>query len=302
MYEREFKFIITGSNAKLLSFELATHLTGRHLTKEIYPFSFREFLKFKGFELKENFEYIIEERVKVMKNLSQYIENGGFPEYLKISEKETLHRLFSDIIFRDILVRYGIRETKTFQEIANYLMENISNTISYNRIKNIFNLGSMNTVKNYTEYLENSFLLFFVDRFSYSGGVRKASPKKVYSIDTGLRNVVSFRFSDDIGRAIENLVFLELKRRLDVEIYYWKNKGEVDFVIKKGLRVCELIQVCYFPGKETKKREIRSLLEAMDEFALKEGLIITEDDDKELEVDGRKIIFKPLWKWLLDIA
>ncbi|CAD7766681.1 MAG: AAA domain protein [Candidatus Argoarchaeum ethanivorans] len=171
MYERDNKFVITGSNARFLSSELATHLTGRHLMTEMYPFSFREFLRLNKAEPGENFEYIAEERAKISKHLSQYIEDGGFPEYLRYGEKEILHRLFGDIIYRDILVRYGIRETKTFQEIANYLMANVSNTVSYNRLKNIFNLGSVNTVKNYAEYLESSFLIFFVDRFSYSGGV-----------------------------------------------------------------------------------------------------------------------------------
>jgi predicted AAA+ superfamily ATPase len=303
MYERGFKFFITGSNARLLSRELATHLTGRHLMEEIYPFSFSEFLRFKKIGLKENFEYITEERAKVMKNLAQYIEEGGFPEYLKYVEKDILRRLFSDVIFRDILVRYGVRETKTFQEIANYLLANVSNTISYNRLKNIFHLGSVNTVKNYTEYLENSFLMFFVNQFSYSGSKQLISPKKVYCIDTGLRNAVSFKFSADIGRAIENLVFIELKRRSSdsTEIYYWKNKGEVDFVIKVGLRVKELIQVCYSMDEKTEEREVRSLIKAMDEFKLKKGLVITEDLDKEVEVDNRKIMYKPLWLWLLEL-
>jgi len=301
MYERGFKFFITGSNARLLSRELATHLTGRHLMMEIYPFSFREFLRFKKIGLKENFEYITEEQVKIKKYLAQYIEDGGFPEYLKYGEKDILRRLFSDVIFRDILVRYGVRETKTFQEIASYLLANVSNTISYNRLKNIFNLGSVNTVKKYTEYLENSFLMFFVNQFSYSGGKQLISPKKVYCIDPGLRNAVSFKFSAGTGRAIENLVFIELKRRSSdsTEIYYWKNKGEVDFVIKVGLRVKELIQVCYSMDENTEEREVRSLIKAMDEFKLEEGLVITEDLDKEEEVDDKKIMYKPLWKWLL---
>jgi predicted AAA+ superfamily ATPase len=302
MHDRGFKFFITGSNARLLSRELATHLTGRHLMKEIYPFSFMEFLRFKKVELKENLEYLTEERVKIMKNCAQYVEDGGFPEYLKYGEREILHRLFSDIIFRDLLVRYRIRETNTFQEIVNYLMANISNTISYNRLKSIFNLGSVNTVRNYTEYLESSFLMFFVNQFSYSGGKQLISPKKVYCIDTGLRNVVSFKFSEDLGRAIENIVFIELKRRSSqAEIYYWKNKGEVDFVIKEGLRVKELIQVCYSMNEKTEKREVSSLMKAMDEFKLREGLIITEDLDTEENVDGKKIRFHPLWKWLLEI-
>jgi Predicted ATPase (AAA+ superfamily) len=141
----------------------------------------------------------------------------------------------------------------------------------------------------------------FVDRFSYSGGVRHASPKKVYCVDTGLRNVVSFKFSGDIGRAIENLVFIELKRRSSqTEIYYWKNREEVDFVIKKGLKVEELIQVCYSVNEETETREVSALVAAMDEFGLRKGLIITDDIEREEEIGGRRIVFMPLWKWLLD--
>ncbi|MHC1599561.1 MAG: DUF4143 domain-containing protein, partial [Candidatus Methanospirareceae archaeon] len=144
--------------------------------------------------------------------------------------------------------------------------------------------------------------MFFVNQFSYSGGKQLISPKKVYCIDTGLRNAVSFKFSADIGRAIENLVFIELKRRSSdsAEIYYWKNKGEVDFVIKEGLRVKELIQVCYSMDEKTEEREVRSLIKAMDEFKLKEGLVITEDLDKEVEVDNKKVVYKPLWMWLLE--
>ncbi|MCD6145429.1 MAG: ATP-binding protein, partial [Methanosarcinales archaeon] len=143
---------------------------------------------------------------------------------------------------------------------------------------------------------------FFVDRFSYSGGVRHASPKKVYCVDTGLRNVVSFKFSEDIGRTIENLVFIELKRRSSqTEIYYWKNRGEVDFVIKNGMKVEELIQVCYSVNEETEKRDVSALVAAMDEFGLAEGLIITDDIEREEEIGDRRIVFMPLWKWLLEV-
>ncbi len=119
-------------------------------------------------------------------------------------------------------------------------------------------------------------------------------------MDTGLRNAVSFKFSEDIGRAIENLVFIELKRRSSQkEIYYWKNRGEVDFVIKNGMKVEELIQVYYSTNEETEKREVSALVDAMDEFGLAEGLIITDDIEREEEIEGRRIVFMPLWKWLL---
>ena len=237
MIDSGFKFFITGSNARLLSRELATHLTGRHMTVEIYPFSFREFLDFNKVSINKNMGYLTEERANIRKCLFRYILDGGFPEYLKFGEKDVLSRLYSDIIFRDIIVRHGIREVKTFQEISSFLISNISNRISYNRIKDVYGLGSTNTVKNFTEYLENSFLVFFVNQFSFSKGIQAASPKKVYCIDTGLRNIASFRFSEDIGRLVENMVFLELKRR-GLEIYYWSGKGEVDFVIKEGEITC----------------------------------------------------------------
>lgn len=301
MYDKNFKFFITGSNARLLSKELATHLTGRHLMIELYPFSFREFLKFKKIEVKQNFEYLPEEKAKLKRNLFQYLKKGGFPEYLRYKENEILHRIFNDIIFRDIIVRYSIRETKAFQEIVNYLMANISNTISYNRLKNMFNLGSVNTTKNFTEYLENSFLMFFVNQFSYSTNKQTVSPKKVYCVDTGLRNIMSFRFSEDNGRLAENLVFIELKRRRK-EIYYWKSaKTETDFVIKEGMKIKQLIQICWnIEDKKTKEREIKGLLESMKEFHLRTGLIITEDYFGEEKVEGKKIKFVPLWKWLLE--
>ncbi len=294
-----FKFFITGSNARLLSRELATHLTGRHLTSEIYPFSFMEFLEFNKTKLENNFEYMAEERAKIKKFLFDYIEDGGFPEYLKYKEKDVLHRLYSDILFRDIVVRYGIREVKAFQEIAGFLMSNISNTISYSRVKNVFDLGSINTAKNFMEYMETSFLMFFVNQFSYSKGIQSASPKKVYCIDTGLRNTVSFRFSQDTGRLAENIVFLELKRR-GKEIYYWKGKGEVDFLIREGLHIRELIQVCWDIEDEDKKNvEVKALVEAMSEFKLKNGFVITEDFEGEEVIEKKIIRYIPLWKWLL---
>jgi predicted AAA+ superfamily ATPase len=301
MIDSGFKFFITGSNARLLSRELATHLTGRHMTVEIYPFSFREFLEFNKVSLEKNMEYLTEERANIKTWLIKYIQDGGFPEYLKYREKDVLSRLYSDIIFRDIIVRHGIREVKAFQEISGFLTSNISNRISYNRIKDVFDLGSTNTVKNFTEYLENSFLIFFVNQFSFSKGIQAASPKKVYCIDTGLRNIVSFRFSEDTGRLVENMVFLELKRR-GKEIYYWSGKGEVDFVIKEGLHVNELIQVCWNIYDEDKKNaELKGLIEAMDEFNLKTGLMVTEDSDIEENIGDKKIKYMPMWKWLLEI-
>lgn len=301
MQEKGFKFIITGSNARLLSRELATHLTGRHVSVGMYPFSFAEFLKFAGVGPAKDFEHLPEESSKLRKRLSEYVEEGGFPEYLKFREKDILRMLYNDIVFRDIIVRYKIRETRAFLEIADYLLSNIGSPVTYNRIKSLFGLGSPNTAKNFVEYLESSFLMFFVSQFSYSKSAQAASPKKVYCVDTGLRNAVAYRISDDWGKLAENVVFVELKRR-GGEVYYWKGPsgGEVDFVVKKGLKVEGLIQVCWdVENHETKRRETSSLLAAMKGFRLKSGLVITGDFEGDEAVGGKKIVYVPLWKWLL---
>ncbi len=298
--------IVTGSNAKLLSKELATHLTGRHLAIELFPFSFREFLKYQGLQAKP--ETTLEIGL-TKKYFQEYCQQGGFPEVLK---KETefktyLKGLYSTIIIKDILVKNRIKHQKTFKDLSIYLISNFGREVSFNRLKNIFHLGSEHTSKNYLGFLEESCLVFLVDRFSYKKKESLIGNKKIYAIDTGLINTLSSRFSEDIGHIYENIVALELlrKKTLDsnLEIYYWKNQiqEEVDFVVKENLAVKELIQVCYDLQNElTKKRETRSLVKAMNEFKLKEGLVITEDYDSEEMINGKKIKFMPLWRWLLE--
>lgn len=302
MYDRGFKFFITGSNAHLLSKEIGTHLTGRHIMVTLYPFSFKEYLNFNNIHIDDKSAYITEKRAKIRQNLFFYLNNGGFPEFLKFGEPDVLRRLFNDILFRDIIVRYKIRETQSFQEITTNLLTNISNRVSYNRLKNLFHLGSANTAKNFVEYLETSFLIFYVNQFSYSHSKQIMAPKKVYCIDTGLRNNVAFRFSDDLGRTMENCVFLELLRRYpEDEIYYWDGKGEVDFVVKRGQNIIQLIQVCLVLGSTAKEREIKSLQKVMKQLGLKKAFIITDDFEGE-ETQGKYTIeYIPLWKWLLNL-
>ena len=190
------------------------------------------------------------------------------------------------------------------EELAKYYLTNISTLQSFNRARKWLNL-SLDTVKRYSKYFAIARLIFFVPKFSFSMKEQILNPKKVYCMDTGLRNIVSFKFSEDLGRIAENVVFLNLLfRNRDKEIYYWKDHTgkEVDFVVKEGLKVKELIQVCWgIEEEKTERREVRALIKAMEEFKLNQGLVITEDIDKEEEVDGKRIVYKPLREWLLEI-
>ena len=301
MYENGFKFFITGSNARLLSRELATLLTGRHLQISLYPFSFKEFLVFNKIDLKKEDIYLTEKRGIIIKYFNEYLDKGGFPEFLKYNKIEILQEYFNDIIQKDIVERYKIKEIKQLKELARYIITNTGNLATYNQLKKITEIKSVKTIINYFDYLENAYLVFKVPYFSYSLKKQSVNPFKVFSIDTGLRNSISFKFSSDIGRLYENLAALELKRK-NKEIYYWKNPlhEEVDFVIKEGFKVRQLIQVCYdINDYETKKREIRALIKASKELKCKNLLVITEEKEGEEIVGKNKVNYIPLWKWLL---
>ena len=233
MYENNFKFFITGSNARLLSKELATLLTGRHLQLEIFPFSFRETLNFHKVDWKENDFYLTEKRAIILKHFSDYTKTGGFPEFLKYKKVEILQEYFNNIIERDIVERYKISNVKQLKELARYLITNTGNLTTYNKLKRLTEIKSVNTVIKYFSYLENAYLLFKVPFFSYSLKKQMVNPFKVFAIDSGLRNSISFTFSNDIGRIYETITAIELKRR-NKETYYWKNsqQEEVDFIIK----------------------------------------------------------------------
>ena len=299
-----FNLFITGSNARLLSKELATHLTGRHMTIELFPFSFREYLSVVNFK----------EDIKTTKGLSilkrelgNYLELGGFPEILveKENPKIYMRELYRKIVDRDIVNRYGISYKKTFREIAMNMLSNPGRSISYNKLKNQFGLGSEHTVKNYLSYLEEAYLIFLISRFSYKPVEVEKSDKKVYAVDTGMVNNISLRFTADYGHIYENAVAIELLRKKSfnpgIEIYYWKNlqHEEVDFVVREGLKVKQLIQVCYnIDDYDTKKREVKALIKAGKELKCRNLLVITENKEEEKKVNGKIIVYKPLCKWL----
>lgn len=303
MQDKKFKFYLTGSNASMLSRELGTKLTGRYIPYELYPFSFKEFLDFKGYKLKSNALSYTKERAKLKLYFNEYLKSGGLPEYLKYKDNEILKRMYEDILYRDIVTRYDIQEVKSLRELALYYFSNLGNLTSFNKLKEILKLGSVNTVKSYTDYLENSYLFFAINIFSYKVSQQFIAPKKVYSIDNGLVEAISFSFSKNSGKFLENMVFIELKRRGE-QIYYYKTKSnlEVDFVIRKGRDIKQIIQVCEnLTDCETRDREVKALIMAMDELKLNKGLILTKDDEEEIKI-GKKIIkILPVYKWLLNV-
>jgi len=294
------KIYITGSNANLLSKELGTHLTGRYLTIELYPASFKEFLRFNDLTVTENDYYNREKTVLIQKQFKDYVTDGGFFKYLQTNDKDFFKILYDNILYRDIIVRYKLSHEKGIKDIFYYLTSNIAKEFSYTTLKKISDIASITTIKDYISYLENSYLLFAINRYDVSLKKQLINPKKVYIIDTGFANSISFKFSEDSGRLLENIVFLELKRN-GLEIYYHKQKKECDFIIKEGLDIIQAIQVTKsLSDINTNKREIDGLIEAMKTYDLKEGLILTDDEENEFIQDGFKIIVKPIWKWLLE--
>ena len=302
MQDRGYKFFITGSNASLLSKKLGSKLTGRYISLELYPFSFKEFLDFNDYSPGKDTFLITSERGRIKRYFSEYLKKGGMPEYLKYKDNTLLKRAYEDILYRDIVARYEIKEVKALRELGFYFLSNIGGLFSYNSIKKLLRLGSVNTVKSYADYLENSFLIFTIPRFSYSLKNQLASAKKAYCVDNGLIEAVAFQFSQNKGKFLENLVFIELKRRYR-EIYYYKtNNGlEIDFLIRKGKRNALLIQVTEGLGSDkVRRREVNALTSAMDELKIKDALILTEDNEEKIKVKDNTITVIPIYKWLLE--
>ena len=282
LLDQKKKCIITGSNASLLSRELGTKLTGRHLTYELFPFSYAEMLQLASTK-------------PSLKSFEKYIENGGFPEYLQHREITMLQELLKDSIARDIIVRHGLKEEKTIKELVIYLLTNTGKEFSYNKLATYCRVGSVNTIISYISYLEDSYLIFTIPRFDYSLGKQLVSPKKSYSIDVGFARANSASFSADRGRILENIVFLHLRRKYQ-EIYYYREERECDFVIREKGKVTAAIQVCAQLNEENKEREIGGLTEAMKRLKVPKSVILTLNQE---DTWGNARII-PIWKWLLE--
>lgn len=300
------KVVISGSNAKLLSRELSTLLTGMHIDLTVFPLSFIEFLHFNGLKIKNKLD-VISHQIEIKSLFRKYLEFGAFPEVtLHNLKREILLSYYDDILNKDLIRRFNIRKGDKLKELARFYMSNISNLITFNSLEKVVGLSS-DTIEKFSQYLVDAYTLFLVNRFSYKLKEQTKSPKKVYAIDTGLANAVGFKFSENWGRVFENVVFLELKRKTsinpDLKFFYWKDiqNKEVDFVVQEKSKVKEIIQVCWnLEEPRTKSRELRSLRKAMEELKMKQGIVITEDFQGEEVIKEKLIKYFPLWSWCLE--
>lgn len=289
--------VITESNASLLSKELGSKLTGRHLRYELFPFSYKEFLSFR--QLKPS-----------LQSFEEYLQTGGMPEHLRLQNEMILQELFNDIIARDITVRYNLRNPKLVKELALYLLSNVGKEFSYQKLRKMYDLGSVNTVISLIGYYEDGYLLFTIPQFDFSFRSRLVNAKKIYAIDPGLIRANSVSFSQDKGRLLENIVFIHLKR-LGKEIFYFKKDNECDFITRdlnssesgnsagSSGKKLDLFQVCFELNEDNKDREINGILAAMDYTKQKTGTIFTLNQIDELDFDNKKIFVMPVWQWLM---
>lgn len=295
------KVFVTGSNANLLSRELGTFLTGRHVTHTLYPFSFGEFLTARGVSQDRGMMYTTDGRASLYRLFSEYLHIGGFPLYVFSDNDNYLASLYNDIIYKDVLVRNNLTNERQIKELMYYLTSNVGHRFTFNSLAKQAGIKSADTAKAYVAHIENTYLIGQLNKFDYSLGVQLRSPKKAYCIDNAIINRIGFNATENTGSLLENAVYIELMRR-GCELYYYAGKGECDFIIRRGVKVTEAIQVTVtMDDEKTRKRETAGLAEAMRAFALSEGIIITLNDKEEtIETDAGRISIMPVWEWILN--
>lgn len=280
-----YKVIVTGSNASLLSKELGTRLTGRHLSKELFPFSYHEFITF--FSLDANSE-----------SLQKYLKTGGFPEFVKTENPDILTTLFEDILYRDIAVRFGIRDVHSLKKLAIYLISNAGNLVTATKLTKIFSIKTAATILEYFSYFELSYLINFLPKFSYSTKAQLINPRKIYVIDPGIISTCSTTFSGNLGHILENIIYWHLRQK-NYELYYFNENGkECDFIVFANQKVVQVIQVCYELNHENTEREVLGLSEAMKFFNLDSGIILSFNQNDSLVRNGKMISVIPAFSYL----
>jgi predicted AAA+ superfamily ATPase len=302
--QNRYRIFVTGSNAGLLERETATELRGRCRNILMMPFSFPEFLRFLGIPHDER-TLLTPARGQVLKAFDQYLKGGGFPEVIKkeaVSEKrELLQTYYRTIFYRDILERYNVKAKTVLEAVMRYSLNTFSDLFSISMFEKELKRhqlpGSKQTISNYLGYLQEVFFLMANDKFSYSPRQRIMNPKKIYLLDTGF-SMLSTEFSENRGKLLENAVAVEMFRR-QAECFYYKGRRECDFIVKKGMKPEAAVQVCWELTSKNEAREFRGLREAMNALDIDEGLILTNDEEKELTFEGAKIRIMPVWQWLL---
>ena len=296
---------LTGSNSKLLSTEIATALRGRTLSFEVYPLSFAEYLSFKGITVDL---YASKSLAHIKNAQNSFLKEGAFPEILFLDDaykNRVLQEYFNVLLYKDLVERYHITNTVALKFFLKRLIASSTKQISINKIYNELKSSGLkigkNTLYDFLEYAQNVYVALTLQKYDNSLVNKELGEKKIYSIDIGLNNATEFKFSDDRGKALENAVFLELKRR-GKEIYYYRDSSsECDFVIYEKNSITEAIQVTFdMSDEDTKKRELKGLLNACRQFGLHRGLIVTYDSEDEVHMDGMEIVMVPFYKWVIN--
>ncbi len=301
----EIKIFVTGSSSQMLSREIGTKLTGRHVSFEIFPLSFQEYLRFNNLEINTELDYTTR-RATIRKSFNEYLMYGGFPEVVlrtAAEDKELLLKsYFEDILYRDIVTRYEIRDVSNLRNLAVYLLTNVAKLTSITKLKNNFTI-SQDKTENYVSAIMESYLLFQLQMFSYSLKNTMRAGFKPYAIDTGLRNRVAFAFSEDMGWLVENVVFCHLKRHHE-EVYYHTNGNDTDFLVKEGMRISKRIQVWYEDVSVTSipEREMACFNKLTEEYESAELILVTNDYEDVIKTVSGKVQCIPVAKFLLGLA
>ena len=301
LYSHHNKVFITGSNAHLLSKELGTLLTGRHLTQELWPMSFVEYMELRNEKWQKSDLYTTAGKAKRMNLQNAYLHEGGFPQYLQTKNPRYLKELYNDIIYRDIVVRHKLPSDRQIREMTYFLASNFTHRFTYLSVAKAIGIKSSETVQDYIRHLEEAYLVGVLTKYDYKVGEQLKSPKKIYFVDNGLVAQIGFSFSGNMGPRLENAVYVELRRR-DREVFYFQDKWECDFVVRENARITEAIQVTIsMADTSTRQRELNGLVAAMDAFGLKEGIVVTMDESEELSLaDGRLVRVIPYYRWIYE--
>lgn len=302
LYRNGVNMVITGSNAKLLSSEMATVLTGRYIQVEMLPFSLAEVFEWNGMNLGAVSD---EDAVRALRMMDDYLRNGGYPETVEARSitQGYLSTLFDSIVWKDVAKRHRVRNVNDLNNLAMYLVSNFCNPLSYNSVAMDLGFASVATTKKFMGYLNEPYLFFYLSRYNNKLKLMKNAPQKVYLVDNGFVSAKAFSLSDNLGRLLENQVFVELLRRgynTERSLFYYRSRNdkEVDFVTRDGNRIESLIQVCYdLSSPRTEKREVDSLVECAGELRCDRLVIVTWDEERVIEKDGYRIEVVPVRKW-----
>lgn len=300
LYNAGNKIVITGSNARMLSRELGTHLTGRYLQVEIYPFSFQEYLAMNEIPVNAKTLYTTTGRATMVKSFVKYMECGGFPKFLQDGSVSYLTSLYESIIYRDILTRNGLTNEKEMLELMFYLASNATKRVTYSSLGKVVGIQHPDTIKNYLEYIQQTYLISQLFRYDPSVKKQMMSPKKIYFVDNAIIKRIGFNATEHNGVFLENLVFIELKRR-GWDVYYYADKKECDFIVRKGLHISDAYQVTLkMDSPQTREREIAGVREAMQAYSLSKGYILTFEGKETINFDDGTIVeVVPVWEWIL---